>query len=166
MQRIRVKGRYHYAMIPVGVYMKTEFLVVLLLFATSVAPGCLDRILGDSEELLCEETKFIEEDHYYICHFTLNRDAIISIELIHDDGPLIDLYTVTEINYEKLTECEEFSYFVDLSDPGTRGTSKSGTLSEGGPYYVVVDNTDCGDTQPPSNGVDDSAYISVRITTS
>ena len=164
MQRIRVKGRYYYAMIPIGVYMKTESLVVLLLFATSVAPGCLDSILDDSEELLCEETTVIQEDEYYSCYFTLNRDATISIELTLEDGPLVDLYTVTEINYEKFTECEEFYYFVDLSDPGTRGASESGTLSEGGPYYVVVDNSDCGDTQPPSNGVDDSAYVSVRIT--
>ena len=139
-------------------------LAFLLLFATSVAPGCIESILDDSEELLCEEATVIREDEYFYCHFTLNRDATISIELTHDDGPLIDLYTVTEINFEKLIECEEFYYFVDLSDPGTRGATESGALREGGPYYVVVDNTDCGDTQPPSNGADDSADVRVRIT--
>ena len=143
--------------------MKTSLLVVILLSATSIMPGCLDSLRGDSEDILCETSKVVQEDSYFGCEFTLYSDYTISIELTHDDGPLIDLYTMNEINYRDFQDCDEFYYYADLSDPGTRGASESGTLGEG-TYYIVVDNSDCGDTQPPSNGVDDSAYVSVRIT--
>ena len=64
----------------------------------------------------------------------------------------------------EFSEWEGFSYFAELNYLGTRGGFESGLLSAGGPYYVVVDNSDCRDTQPPSNGEDNSAYINIRFT--
>ena len=85
------------------------------------------------------------------------------------DRPNIDLYTMTELNYEKYEECDSFVYLADLSDPNTAASNLEATI-DAGTYVTVIDNTDCGDAQPPdqsglfSSDENDRARVDYRMT--
>ena len=94
-----------------------------------------------------------------------------------DAAPVVgtdDLYTMTEVNYEKYKECaegeqESFVYLADLSDPNTAGANLEVDI-DAGTYVTVIDNTDCGEAQPPDQGglfssdENDRARVDYRIT--
>ena len=76
---------------------------------------------------------------------------------------------MTELNYEKYEECDSFVYLSDLSDPNTAASNLEATI-DAGTYVTVIDNTDCGDAQPPdqsglfSSDENDRARVDYRMT--
>ena len=118
-----------------------------------VLPGCLERV-NDSvnpEQKLFEDTIFVDEDEHIKLTWTIDSPANIKINLEKLDGPNIDLYTMSELNYEDYKSCAEdgegsFNFYSDLSDPNTAGTNIEVTV-DSGTYVTVIDNTDCGGSQ-------------------
>ena len=72
-------------------------------------------------------------------------------------------------NYQKYEDCDSFVYLADLSDPNTDAANLEATI-DAGTYVTVIDNTDCGDAQPPDQGgllssdENDRARVDYRIT--
>ena len=72
---------------------------------------------------------------------------------------------MTSMNYDNFKECDSFYYYEDVSRSGTYGFSGSTSL-DSGDYVIVFDNSDCGDTSPPTNGVNDEAGITYTLSVS
>ena len=73
---------------------------------------------------------------------------------------------MTEVNYDKYEECDNFVYLADLSDPNTAASNLEATI-DAGTYITVIDNTDCGEAQPPGGLItdeNDEARVDYRIT--
>ena len=121
------------------------------------------------ERELFDDNTFIDEDDHI--KLTWEVDSVVTVRLNLEvlEGPNIDLYTMTEINYEKYENCESFVYLADLSDPNT-ASSNLETNVDSGTYITVIDNTDCGDAQPPDQGglisqdENDEARVDYRLT--
>ena len=148
----------------------------LLLSVCLLLPGCLDSVSDtvNPERELFDDNTFVNEDQHIKLTWSVDSVATIRMEFDKQEGPNLDFYTMTEINYEKYEQCaegedESFVYFADLSDPNSGGTSLQATV-DAGTYVTVIDNTDCPEAQPPNQGglfssdEDDRARVDYRIT--
>ena len=151
-------------------------LVPILLSLCILFPGCIDRVSETvkPEQELFDDNTFVNEDEHIKLTWTIDSVATIRLALEKQEGPNIDLYTMTEVNYEKYKQCaegedESFVYFSELSDPNTAGANLEATI-DAGTYVTVIDNTDCGEAQPPDQGglfssdENDRARVDYRIT--
>ena len=151
-------------------------LVPLLLSLCILLPGCVDRVCEavKPEQELFDDNTFVNEDEHIKLTWTIDSVATIRLALEKQEGPNIDLYTMTEVNYEKYKQCaegeqESFVYLADLSDPNTAGANLEADI-DAGTYVTVIDNTDCGEAQPPDQGgrfssdENDRARVDYRIT--
>ena len=150
--------------------------IPLLLSFCLLLPGCLDSVNDtvNPERELFDDNTFVNEDQHIKLTWSVESVSTIRMEFAKEEGPNLDFYTMTEINYEKYKQCaegedESFVYFVDLSDPNSDGASLQADV-DAGTYVTVIDNTDCGDAQPPdqgglfSNDENDRARVDYRIT--
>jgi len=148
----------------------------LLLSVCLLLPGCLDSVSDtvNPERELFDDNTFVNEDQHIKLTWSVDSVATIRMEFDKQEGPNLDFYTMTEINYEKYEQCaegedESFVYFADLSDPNSGGASLQADV-DAGTYVTVIDNTDCGEAQPPdqsgllSNDDNDRARVDYRIT--
>jgi hypothetical protein len=124
--------------------------LISILVATS---GCLSSVEDtiNPEQELFDDNTFINEDEHIKLTWTIDRTSVIRINLELQEGPNIDLYTMTEVNYQHYKDCEDFVYLSQLSDPNTSNANIEVTV-DSGTYVTVLDNTDCGDAQPPDQG--------------
>jgi hypothetical protein len=131
----------------------------------------MDRV-GETvnpERELFDDNTFIDEDEYLSLEWTIDSVETIRIFFEKQEGPNVDLYTMTPVNYEKFKDCDSFVYLADLSDPNTSGASLE-TNVDIGSYVTVIDNSDCGEAQPPDQGglftsdENDVARVDYRIT--
>ena len=146
--------------------------IPLLLTVCLLMPGCVDSVNDtvNPERELFDDNTFVNEDEHIKLTWTIESASTIRIALEKQEGPNIDLYTMTEVNYQKYEDCDSFVYLADLSDPNTDATSLGATI-DAGTYVTVIDNTDCGDAQPPgpqgplgTNDANDRARVDYRIT--
>ena len=143
---------------------------VLLSFCL-LLPGCLDSVNDtvNPERELFDDNTFVNEDEHIKLTWTIESASTIRIALDKQEGPNIDLYTMTEVNYQKYEDCDSFVYLADLSDPNTDASNLEAII-DAGTYVTVIDNTDCGDAQPPDQGglfssdENDRARVDYRIT--
>jgi len=148
----------------------------LLLSVCLLLPGCLDSVSDtvNPERELFDDNTFVNEDQHIKLTWSVDSVATIRMEFDKQEGPNLDFYTMTEINYEKYEQCaegedESFVYFADLSDPNSGGASLQADV-DAGTYVTVIDNTDCGEAQPPNQGGllsdddNDKARVDYRIT--
>ena len=151
------------------VFSLTTILIIL-------SPGCFEKVNDtvNPEQELFDDNTFVNEDEHIKLTWTIDSVATIRLTLEKQEGPNIDLYTMTEVNYEKYKECaegeqESFVYLADLSDPNTAGANLEVDI-DAGTYVTVIDNTDCGEAQPPDQGglfssdENDRARVDYRIT--
>jgi hypothetical protein len=143
-----------------------------LLSICLLLPGCIDSVndtVNPERELFDDNTFVNEDDHIKL---TWDVDSVVTIRLNLEkiEGPNIDLYTMTEVNYEKYEECDSFVYLAELSDPNTAAANLEATV-DAGTYITVIDNTDCGEAKPPGpqgplgmNDENDVARVDYRIT--
>ena len=150
--------------------------ISLLLSVCLLLPGCMDSV-NDTvhpERELFDDNTFVNEDQHIKLTWSVESVSTIRMEFVKEEGPNLDFYTMTEINYEKYKQCaegedESFVYFVDLSDPNSDGASLQADV-DAGTYVTVIDNTDCGDAKPPDQGglfssdENDRARVDYRIT--
>ena len=132
--------------------------ISLLLSVCLLLPGCMDSVNDtvNPERELFDDNTFVNEDQHIKLTWSVESVSTIRMEFVKEEGPNLDFYTMTEINYEKYKQCaegedESFVYFVDLSDPNSDGASLQADVDTG-TYVTVIDNTDCGDAQPPDQG--------------
>ena len=132
--------------------------ISLLLSVCLLLPGCMDSVNDtvNPERELFDDNTFVNEDQHIKLTWSVESVSTIRMEFVKEEGPNLDFYTMTEINYEKYKQCaegedESFVYFVDLSDPNSDGASLQADV-DAGTYVTVIDNTDCGDAQPPDQG--------------
>ena len=145
--------------------------IPLLLAVCLLLPGCLDSVNDtvNPERELFDDNTFVNEDEHIKLTWTIESASTIRIALDKQEGPNIDLYTMTEVNYQKYEDCDSFVYLADLSDPNTDAANLEATI-DAGTYVTVIDNTDCGDAQPPDQGgllssdENDRARVDYRIT--
>ena len=150
--------------------------ISLLLSVCLLLPGCMDSVNDtvNPERELFDDNTFVNEDQHIKLTWSVESVSTIRMEFVKEEGPNLDFYTMTEINYEKYKQCaegedESFVYFVDLSDPNSDGASLQADV-DAGTYVTVIDNTDCGDAQPPdqaslfSSDENDRARVDYRIT--
>ena len=151
-------------------------LVPILLSLCILLPGCVDRVSETvkPEQELFDDNTFVNEDEHIKLTWTIDSVATIRQALEKQEGPNIDLYTMTDVNYEKNKQCaegeqESFVYLAELSDPNTAGANLEADI-DAGTYVTVIDNTDCGEAQPPDQGglfssdENDRARVDYRIT--
>ncbi len=150
--------------------------ISLLLSVCLLLPGCMDSVNDtvNPERELFDDNTFVNEDQHIKLTWSVESVSTIRMEFVKEEGPNLDFYTMTEINYEKYKQCaegedESFVYFADLSDPNSDGASLQADV-DAGTYVTVIDNTDCGDAQPPDQGGlfssddNDRARVDYRIT--
>jgi len=145
--------------------------IPLLLSVCLLLPGCMDSVNDtvNPERELFDDNTFVNEDEHIKLTWTIDSVSTIRIALDKQEGPNIDLYTMTEVNYQKYEDCDSFVYLADLSDPNTDAANLEATI-DAGTYVTVIDNTDCGDAQPPDQGgllssdENDRARVDYRIT--
>ena len=150
--------------------------ISLLLSVCLLLPGCMDSVNDtvNPERELFDDNTFVNEDQHIKLTWSVESVSTIRMEFVKEEGPKLDFYTMNEINYEKYKQCaegedESFVYFVDLSDPNSDGASLQADV-DAGTYVTVIDNTDCGDAQPPDQGglfssdENDRARVDYRIT--
>jgi hypothetical protein len=147
--------------------------IAILLATVMLTSGCLSNV-GDTinpEKEIFQDTIFIDEDEHMKLTWTTDSVRTIRINLDLLEGPNIDLYTMSETNYESYKNCEAFNYIVQLSDPDTSGVNIE-VNTDAGTYVTVIDNTDCGEAQPPdqsstippSSDENDRARVEYKIT--
>ena len=153
-----------------------EKAVILLISLCLLLPGCLDSVNDtvNPERELFDDNTFVNEDQHIKLTWSVDSTATIRMEFEKQEGPNLDFYTMTEINYEKYEQCaegedESFVYFAELSDPNSGGASLQANI-DAGTYVTVIDNTDCPEAQPPDQGGilssddNDRARVDYRIT--
>lgn len=146
--------------------------ISFLLSICLLLPGCVDSVNDtvNPERELFDDNTFVNEDEHIKLTWDVDSVVTIRLDLEKIEGPNIDLYTMTEVNYEKYKECDSFVYLAELSDPNTAAANLEATV-DAGTYITVIDNTDCGEAQPPGPqgpfGTDDEndvARVDYRIT--
>ena len=148
----------------------------LLLSVCLLLQGCLEDVNDavNPERELFDDNTFVNEDQHIKLTWSVESVSTIRMEFDKQEGPNLDFYTMTEINYEKYKQCaegddESFVYFADLSDPNSGGATLQANV-DAGTYVTVIDNTDCPEAQPPDQGGilssddNDRARVDYRIT--
>jgi len=107
----------------------------------------------------------VHEGYYLYWHFTVSGASEPKLEytIVVSDGPAIDVFVMTEEGYYHYRNGESFLYYTAASVQNTYYASISWYIPGDGTYYIVVDNTDAGEAQPPWNGVDDVANVEYDI---
>ena len=145
--------------------------MVILVSACLTLPGCIDRV-NDTvkpERELFDDNTFIDEDDHLKLQWEVDSVVTIRISFEKQEGPNVDLYTMTPVNYQRYQDCEDFVVLAELSDGNTAGANLQANV-DAGTYVTVIDNTDCGDASPPDQGglfsqdENDQARVDYRIT--
>ena len=141
--------------------MNKAYLLGLIFLSASFA-GCT----GDEEEncdTITDSTEtVIDEDQYFTQEFGVGVVSLqYTFERKDSEGHEIDVYLLDEMNFQQYENGNSFVYLVDFSEPATTKTmfGKDGNLDEGDEYFLVIDNTDAGDSYPPSDGYDNGVHF-------
>ena len=145
--------------------------MVIVVSACLTLPGCLDsaRDTVNPERELFDDNTFIDEDEHLKLQWEVKSVVTVRISFENQEGPNVDLYTMTPVNYQRYQDCEDFVVLAELSDGNTAGANLQANV-DAGTYVTVIDNTDCGDASPPDQGglfsqdENDQARVDYRIT--
>ena len=95
--------------------------ISLLLSVCLLLPGCMDSVNDtvNPERELFDDNTFVNEDQHIKLTWSVESVSTIRMEFVKEEGPNLDFYTMTEINYEKYKQCaegedESFVYFLSL----------------------------------------------------
>ncbi len=78
------------------------------------------------------------------------EEVEVRIFIAVTDGPLIDVFWMTEAGYDNYQFDQDFDHYVDYSIIGTREADKTFKWDGEGTYFVVLDNT-ASETVPPAD---------------
>lgn len=91
------------------------------------------------------------------------EEVEIRIFVVVSDGPLIDVFWMSEEGYEDYQYDQDFDHYVDYTIVGTKETDKTFTWDGEGVYFVVFDNT-ASETVPPADPAFANATIRYVVT--
>lgn len=80
---------------------------------------------------------------------------------VKQDGPAVDVVTMTPAQYEQFQDGEGFTHVPGVSMPDVVGGEVASTL-DAGEYVLVVDNTATGAAEPAENDV--PAVVDLTVT--
>ena len=136
------------------------YLLLPILLSASFT-GCI----GENCDTVTDSTEtVIDEDQYYYLDFNTG-DVVKSLQYTFErkdsEGHEIDVYLLDKGNFQQYENDNSFVYLVDFSEPATTKTNfgKDGNLDKDEKYVLVVDNSDRGDSYPPSDGVDNGVHF-------
>ena len=142
----------------------TKVYLSTLVFLCASFTGCMGG--EDCSTVTDSVETAIDEDQYYYIDFN-TRQVVKSLQYTFErkdsEGHEIDVYLMTEINFQQYENGNSFVYLVDFSEPATTKTyfEKDGNLDKDDKYFLVIDNTDAGDSHPPSDGYDNGVHFVV-----
>ena len=114
---------------------------------------------GRSREEIIDDRIEVEEDGYRYVSFDLRRDAELHYEYTVREGPAIEVFVVTDDEFD---EFQAGNRFRGYSASGVGGGDSVSLPADS--YRFVVDNTNAGDVRPPSNLDDDIVVVEVTAT--
>jgi len=129
------------------------------------ADGASNGASGDSSttETIFDDNDTVREDYYRTYEFTLNRQVTLDLRVTVRSGPAVDIILTTPDEFDEYEERNRFRYNEDLSLLDTTGGDTS-MDAPAGDYVLIVDNTEMGEAQPPSNFDDDPATYDIELT--
>jgi hypothetical protein len=145
--------------------MKVTGTIAMLFACMLLTSGCLENE-PECDEIEDRSSTTIDEDQYYHSDLGSKVERIeYSFERSDDENHDIDVYTMTDINFEQYKDGHSFNYIVDLSNPATNSESFSkGPFNlESDHYHIVIDNTDSGSSAPPSDGVNNEVTFVLEL---
>ena len=125
--------------------------------------GCTssDRRQTQHGELV-SGTFTIEGGDHRSWDFYASADLLFEYSFTVQEGPAIDVLLMREYGYNDYTEGAEFAYYIDGSVMDSTGDSVEYGLGGENIYYLVLDNTAMGETEPPAASED--AVATVELT--
>jgi hypothetical protein len=101
----------------------------------------------------------VEEDGFISWSWQIDDPAEIRWEMTVRSGPSVEFFVMESVEFDEYQAGNRFRTTVQGS-----GTSDIGTRRiEEGNYRFVIDNTDAGSVQPPTNLDDDVAEVELEI---
>lgn len=113
---------------------------------------------GSNRQQIIDSREEVAEDEYQYFTFDLNRQATLEYEFYVRNGPEVEVFVMDDQEFD---EYQGRNRFRTYSQEGGTSGSDTLTLAEDS-YRLVVDNTDGGNVQPPTNFDDDVAEVEVK----
>ena len=114
-------------------------------------------------ETIANETLRVHEDEYQRYTWSLTRSATLSYEFTVREGPSLDVILTSESEFENYKSGDRFQINSEGSSMDSVGDRKQVTLdprSNGG-WVLIVDNSDAGAAEPPSDLQDNVAVVEI-----
>lgn len=106
-------------------------------------------------ETLIDKRRTIDEDGNWRVSWNLNRQVTLTYDFTVRSGPEVEVFVLDTREFDEYQAGNRFRPLVH-----TTGISGSGEVTlEEGEYRLVVDNTDAGEVQPPTNFDDDPVDV-------
>jgi hypothetical protein len=123
----------------------------------------------ETSNMVDKEFSIREDQYWYKNIYFPNNLSEINIDFEVEDGPILDVYLLEKGEFENFKEDNSFKYKNQLSSTGTKifkeklnNPQVMHDLSDRS-YYLVIDNSDLGNTTPPMNLKDDVAKVKIKI---
>jgi len=113
-------------------------------------------------QVVLDETVSVSEDEHRAWKWSIDREVSAELSMTVRNGPAVDVFLVTSDEYAQYKANRRF-YTTDLELMDRVGGVTTSALSEGD-YAAVIDNTDRGAAQPPTNLDDDIATVEIKLT--
>jgi hypothetical protein len=108
-----------------------------------------------------EQTVDVPEDDYKLWPIEISEEGTVGYEAFVRSGPEIDFFLVTEAEAREYESGNNFQY-LDGTRQGVLKAEATVTL-DAGVYYIIADNSEAGETSPPTNLDDDVAEVEMQI---
>jgi len=105
----------------------------------------------------------VQEDAYKGREFEFPSEGRIEYSATVRTGPAVDFYVMEQSEVTYLANQERFQYIEKASQPDATGAEVTADLPSGN-YSMVIDNTNAGEAQPPTNFDDDIAEVDFSMT--
>lgn len=132
--------------------------VAIILAAIALA-GCTNGGGGGGSGTISDSGSVsIDEDNHVSFSFEANSPVTVSYTVEVTEGPNIDVFVMDNLNYQSYSGGGSFTHQQACDDQASSYAQNSCDLGEDR-WHIVIDNTNRGGAQPPTNGVNDPAHV-------
>lgn len=100
------------------------------------------RVSGEETQLLANEEVTIDPGNFHGWEFSLDQQGEIEFTVELQDGPEVDVYILTNEEYEMMQNQEDYFAIADSVYMSVNQASGSVSLPEGGTYWLIIMNAD------------------------
>lgn len=135
--------------------------------ATLLVAGLLLALAPTATAEERADTETIREDEYAAIQIPFNDGPSLKVEYDVEvtDGPNIDIFVLDNANFQKYKTGDDFESHQVGSDMDTARSVNTFTLDRHATWWIVLDNTNEGGAQPPSNLQNDPATVTWTVKT-